>query len=126
MWPKSLNILQVALNCIALIAVLVSLASLAGVVDTSHFFPNSVGNELITILFSLAYLSWWEDKKERREDKEEMVRIRRETALNRREDKQEMAALRQNMTATSIITTFISLASAISSVLYTYFTINSK
>ena len=38
MWPKSLNILQVALNCIALIAVLVSLASLAGVVDTSHFF----------------------------------------------------------------------------------------
>ena len=130
MWPKSLNILQVALNCIALIAVLVSLASLAGVVDTSHFFPNLVGNELITILFSLAYLSWWEDKKERREDKEEMVRIRREdkeeTALNRREDKQEMAALRQNMTATSIITTFISLASAISSVLYTYFTINSK
>ena len=109
--------------------------------DTSHFFPNLIGNELITILFSLAYLSWWEDKKERREDKEEMVRIRREdkeemvrirredkeeTALNRREDKQEMAALRQNMTATSIITTFISLASAISSVVYTYFTINSK
>ena len=80
MWLKSLNILQVALNCVAITAFSISVASLAGMVDT--------------ILFSLAYLSWREDKEEmiqiRREDKEEM-------AFNRREDKQKMAALRQNM-----------------------------
>jgi len=123
------------LNGVAVAAVTASVASLAGVVDSTALLPNLKGNEVITVLLSLAYLSWREDKDEMRririEDKEEMReameemrRIRSEDKLEmtntRREDKQEMAAMRQNMTTTALITTFISIASAIGSVVYTY------
>ena len=102
---------------------------------TTRFLPKLQGNEIITIIFSLAYLSWREEDKEemariRREDKEELARIRSEDkvgmSLFRREGGQEMATVYQSMTTTSIITTSISLASAIGSMLYTYYSINSK
>ena len=60
-----------------------------------------------------------DDSNPEREDKEEIILIRRE-------DREEMATMRLNMTTTSMISTFISLASAISSVAYTYYSINSK
>ena len=127
------------LNGVDVAAVTVSVASLAGLVDSTALVPNLKGNEAITILLSLAYLSWREDKDEMRririEDKdemrkamEEMRRIRSEDKLemtnNRREDKKEMAAMRQNMTIIAVITIVIALASAISSVAYTYYSIS--
>lgn len=122
-----INLLQGTLTCIAVTAVTVSIVSIAGVTTP---FPNLEGNEIITAIFSLAYLSWREDKEEmiriRREDKEEMIRIRREDKEEMRLNRLDMAAMRLNMTTTSMISTFISLASAISSVAYTYYSINSK
>lgn len=115
------------LNCIAVTAVTASVVSLAGVATP---FPKLEGNEIITAVFSLAYLLWREDKEEmiriRREDKEEMIRFRREDKEDLRLNRLDMAAMRLNLTTTSMISTFISLASTISSVAYTYYSINSK
>ena len=103
----------------------VCVASLAGLPTP---FPKIQGNEIPVILFSLVYLARREDKLERKEDKEEMTRIRREDKEEmtriRREDKEEMAAMRQNMSITSIITIIVAILSAISSIVYTYFSIN--
>jgi hypothetical protein len=108
--------LQVAFDLIAVIVTAVCVASLAGLHTP---FAKIEGNEVPFILFSLVYLARREDKLERKADKEEMTRIRRE-------DKEEMVAMRKDMSTTSTITILVSLLGAVSSAVYTYFSINHK
>jgi hypothetical protein len=126
--------LQVAFDLIAVMVTAVCVASLAGLHTP---FAKIEGNEVPFILFSLVYLARREDKLERKADKlerkadkEEMASIRREDkeemASIRREDKEEMVAMRKDMSTTSTITILVSLLGAVSSAVYTYFSINHK
>ena len=119
--------LQVAFDLIAVMVTAVCVASLAGLHTP---FAKIEGNEVPFILFSLVYLARREDKLERKADKEEMIRTRREDKEEmiciRREDKEEMVATRKEMSFTSTVTILVSLLGAVSSAVYTYFSINHK
>ena len=113
---QSLMRLQVAFDLIAVMVTAVCVASLAGLHTP---FAKIEGNEVPFILFSLVYLGRREDKLERKADKEEMTRTKRE-------DKKEMVAMRKEMSTTSTVTILVSLLGAVSSAVYTYFSINHK
>ena len=115
--------LQVAFDLIAVMVTAVCVASLAGLHTP---FAKIEGNEVPFILFSLVYLARREDKLERKADKLERKADKEEMASIRREDKEEMVAMRKDMSTTSTITILVSLLGAVSSAVYTYFSINHK